>query len=169
MKTASRQRVSQAIKIIWLKLIKNFIVDCSGWQHLNLLINFNTTKNRNTIRYCVTPKVMQKEVQNTSYEVFLPNIENESIKPLSTAVQETQGTEEHVKQHSGDISVKSSTWKTLQMTHFLQKINKIQIQIKLQRKGELLIKRDIRDISTNTRYGFCLASDSNKPAVKTNK
>ena len=64
---------------------------------------------------------MQKEVQNTSYEVFLPNIENESIKPLTTTVQETQGTEEHVKQHSGDISAKSSTWKTLQMTHFLQK------------------------------------------------
>ena len=29
----------------------------------------------------------------------------------------------------------------------LQKINKIKTQIKLQRRGELLIKRDVRDVS----------------------
>lgn len=57
---------------------------------------------------------MQKKVQNASYDIFLPNIELEPIKPLSTTVQETQGTEKHIKQYPVDKVMRGGVWKTLE-------------------------------------------------------
>lgn len=59
------------------------------------------------------PDGMQKKVQNASYDIFLPNMEPEHIKPLSATVQKTQDTEKHIKQYPIDIVMRCGMWKTL--------------------------------------------------------
>ena len=107
-----------------------------------------------------------KGVQNTSYDMFLANIEPESIKPLTTTVRETQGTEEHVN------TLVTQKWNPVCGRRYRTNdslSSKDKLQIKIQMRGKLLIKRDTRDVWTNARCGPCLDFYSNKPSIKINK
>lgn len=76
--------VSQALG---KKLIKSFKIDASDWKHLNVLITLNIT-GRDGIRQSFSFDVMQRELQNTSCEVFLPENWNKSYQFIKNRGQE---------------------------------------------------------------------------------